>query len=251
MISPAILACAPAGGGPAPYHAGAVHFDGATELDCASLVSTDNGFISFSLWCLFDVLNVYNSLWVSDPVNDYVGFFQPANTVPALRAGFSSGGSALTQSNISVSTGVWYNYIFSCQTNLGLGSKILKIYQNDVDITNSPVDFGASFIAATNGSPACIGGDTFGDNLTGDMTDVRVMPGVSLLDGGGDIPLATRRLFIDADGKPVDPAIATIALGAPCMLFSGDATAFGTNQGTGGAFTTTGTLTNASSSPSD
>jgi hypothetical protein len=84
-----------------------------------------------------------------------------------------------------------------------------------------------------------------------DLADLRIMPGVSLLDGGGDIPEATRRMFIDADGKPVDPAVVTAALGAPCILFSGDAAAFATNQGTGGAFTLTGTLTDASTSPSD
>jgi hypothetical protein len=37
----------------------------------------------------------------------------------------------------------------------------------------------------------------------------------------------------------------------PAMFFSGDASGFPTNQGTGGAFTLTGSLTNASTSPSD
>ncbi len=83
--------------------------------------------------------------------------------------------------------------------------------------------------------------------MLGDMADVWVAPGVSLLDGAGLIPEATRRLFISATGKPVDPS----GFPASAMLFSGNAASFGTNQGTGGAFTTTGTLTNSSSSPSD
>jgi hypothetical protein len=37
----------------------------------------------------------------------------------------------------------------------------------------------------------------------------------------------------------------------PAVCFSGNASTFGTNKGTGGAFTTTGTLTDADTSPSD
>lgn len=52
-------------------------------------------------------------------------------------------------------------------------------------------------------------------------------------------------------GKPVNPALAATAFGQQTILFSGDNTTFGTNQGTGGAFTQTGSLSNASTSPSD
>jgi len=64
---------------------------------------------------------------------------------------------------------------------------------------------------------------------------------------------ANRRKFIDAIGKPVflgsDGSLPTGV--APAMFFSGDSTAFATNRGTGGPFTLTGSLTNASTSPSD
>ena len=92
--------------------------------------------------------------------------------------------------------------------------------------------------------------DSFAEGLVGDVADFRIAPGQNWLTGG-DISEATRRLFIDADGKPVDPAIATAALGVPAVLFSGDASTFGAKQGTGGAFTLTGTLTDATTSPSD
>ncbi len=103
----------------------------------------------------------------------------------------------------------------------------------------------------TNNLPFFVCQSGFNVGLIGDVADFRIMPGVSLLDGSGDIPLAKRRLFVDAGGKPVDPAVATTALGTPCILFSGDAAGFPVNQGTGGAFTLTGTLTNASTIPSD
>jgi hypothetical protein len=58
--------------------------------------------------------------------------------------------------------------------------------------------------------------------------------------------------FVDVDGKPVDPAVAAAAFGQQTFLFSGDSTAFATNQGSGGACALTGTaLTDASTSPSD
>lgn len=69
------------------------------------------------------------------------------------------------------------------------------------------------------------------------------------------LPLLTgpqdRRNFIDADGKPVAPTVAIAAYGTPTVALIGNASAFLTNQGTGGAFTLTGSLTNAATSPSD
>lgn len=55
------------------------------------------------------------------------------------------------------------------------------------------------------------------------------------------------------DGKPVNlGADGSLPTGvAPTILFSGDASSFATNKGTGGAFNLTGSLTNAATSPSD
>jgi hypothetical protein len=79
---------------------------------------------------------------------------------------------------------------------------------------------------------------------TGSSTLVNL--GVSL-PGGLTIPDATRRLFISATKKPMDPS----GFPSAAMLFSGDSTTFPINQGTGGDFSLTGTLTNASTSPSN
>lgn len=89
----------------------------------------------------------------------------------------------------------------------------------------------------------------FFGNATGqdfDIADVWIAPGVSLLDDNGQIPVATRRQFISDTGQPVDPS----GFPSSAILFSGDHTTFGTNQGTGGDFTLTGSLTDATSSPS-
>lgn len=58
--------------------------------------------------------------------------------------------------------------------------------------------------------------------------------------------------FIDARGKPVDPAIPRAAFGAPDILFSRNKRAgklFETNQGTAGSFTKIGTLTDFANGP--
>ena len=125
---------------------------------------------------------------------------------------------------------------------------------------NEPHDQGPSGVTNTNGVPFYIGTDTFGqggdgsNNFVGmSMADLWIAPGVSLLDNNGYIPEATRRKFISANGKPVDlGSDCSAPTGtAPAVCFSGDATTFGTNKGTGGTFTLTGTLTDASTSPSN
>jgi hypothetical protein len=64
---------------------------------------------------------------------------------------------------------------------------------------------------------------------------------------------ANRRKFSDASGKPVNlGSHGEIPTGtSPFYFFSGDHTSFPTNQGTGDTFSLTGTLTDATSSPSN
>ena len=90
----------------------------------------------------------------------------------------------------------------------------------------------------------------FGTPLfTGDIADVYIAPG-QFIDFSVE---ANRRKFISADGKPVDLGsnCSTPTGTAPAVCFSGNASSFGTNKGTGGAFTLTGTLTDAVTSPSN
>ena len=121
-----------------------------------------------------------------------------------------------------------------------------KMYFGDTDVTTGADNVAGGMVY--NGVPFFIGTDGFGNDYIGDMADLRIMIG-QYVDFSVE---ANRRLFIDASGKPVDPVTTTATLGGPgCVLFSGDATGFAVNQGTGGAFSLTGTLTNASTSPSD
>ena len=69
-----------------------------------------------------------------------------------------------------------------------------------------------------------------------------------------DITIASNRdKFRDGSGKPVslgsDGSLPTGT--APIIYFNGDSTNFQTNQGTGGAYSVTGSLTDCSTSPTD
>ena len=92
--------------------------------------------------------------------------------------------------------------------------------------------------------------DPFGDITTGDFADFLFWPGVSILEEDNTISVPNLALFFN-ESRPVDPAISIASLGSPAVMFSGGASGFATNQGTGGAFTLTGILTTASTSPTD
>lgn len=187
--------------------------------------------------------------WVTDPQNNYNNNSRlsqgtdPQNVIVS----FQNGPSQLAvKNNPGAAAATWLHVLVSVDTNHAEGLKIAKLYINDVDVTLVVTDNGDAFDMVGNGVPFWVGNDASGEDPF-DVADLWLAPGVSLLNGGGDIPEATRRLFIDADGKPVDPS----GFPASAMLFSGDAAAFQTNQGTGGALTLTGSLTDASTSPSD
>jgi len=151
-------------------------------------------------------------------------------------------------SSVIVPNTTWTCVICAFETDFAAGLKLAKMYFGDTDVTGLITDVSASFNIKTNGLQFAVGSISLGSTMA--LADFRFMPGVNLLTAG-DIALGTRRLFIDGNGKPVDPATATASLGTPAVLLSGDVSGFVTNQGNGGAFTLSGTLTNASTSPSD
>ncbi|WLA80286.1 hypothetical protein [Bradyrhizobium elkanii] len=247
------------GGGGGPYHASAVHFDGTAQLHLDSLLATDSRYVGVVLWQKYARADIttQGTVWVIDPVNDYNTFYEPdiqGLTSPdnvqvfvgfwdygannGIKVGATSDGSTLIPD-------VWNCIIIAADTQAG----IIKVYNRDIDITPPTLANFTPSVTGFNGHPFYFGGDA-SVGIIGDVAEFRLMVGANLLTAG-DISEATRRLFVDASGKPVDPSTATASLGAPTVLFSGDASTFAVNQGAGGAFTLAGTLTNATTSPSD
>jgi peptidoglycan hydrolase-like protein with peptidoglycan-binding domain len=255
---------APTPPAPAPYVAQAVHFDGSTFLKNNSLVlPADVTKISVSLWFNINPASVWNVFFVAgtsgDPGNppNSISLANDNTTSDLFFYAENMGFSQQINSVFDPTTfalGVWNNLILSIDYS-GVVPRATMLL-NGVDtgtvwgggLTGSPPpDAGPGTLTLKN-FPLWIGLDEFNDITLGDMADVWIAPGVSLFDDNGAIPLSTVRKFISANGKPVDPI--NFPAGA-AVLMSGDASTFGTNQGTGGAFTTTGTLTDAPTSPSN
>ena len=266
---------------PTPYVAKAVHFDGNTYISANSLMAIDNGKFSLSFWFKMQDFGptVFPTVFVVDPVGTYLTsaiLFGPGevpNSALEINMGNKTSGT-LGFDNFTVDaptmtlTGAWHHVLYSSITNVGGVLGAYKLYIDDVDATptlfvgdgfvtqsNEVVYKGddPTTIATVNALNFFIGGDSFGDNFEGDFADMWFAPGVDLFSGGLDIPLATRRKFISASGKPVDlGSDGSAPTGSPPAIFlSGDASEFATNKGIGGAFTVTGTLTDASTSPSN
>jgi hypothetical protein len=134
----------------------------------------------------------------------------------------------------------WHHLLVSADVTRN--PPVLTAYLDDHKVSQVPqvMDglFTSTSIIPFNGLSFFALGDPFDNNFTGDVADFWVAPGQSLLDANGDIPTSTRRAFISADGKPVDlGSNCSAPTGTtPAVCFSGDASTFANNKGTGGSF---------------
>ena len=118
------------------------------------------------------------------------------------------------------------------------------IYTNDTANSLSVTSYANESIPFSSADDFLVGYN--GAYWTGDCGGCQLWTGVYL-----DLSTeANRRLFIDANGKPVSPGIARAALGTPIVELAGPTSDWHTNRGSGGGFTETGALTDAASSPS-
>lgn len=242
------------------YTTAAVHFDGATQLSIASLTATDNGVFSASVWIKSPGVISTQFIWANDIEGDTpdTAALQVFDELTYLYSYSSDPTATKTLAAYSdpISTG-WDHLLWAGKTDAAEGSKVIKIYRNNVDVTAEIEDVGSAYNLNWNGFQFEIGAADGAEFYTGDMADLWIAPGQSILTGS-DISAETRAKFINPSTlKPVDlGADGSTPTGvAPRMFFrrapAAAASTFGTNLGTGGAFTTTGTLTNAATSPSD
>lgn len=236
---------------PASYPAQGVHFSGsyfgpATYLDIASLACTDNGYFSSSFWSKGLVASGNDSAFAF--IADAVSAYQPSLTINTNALTFYISGSSLEWDWSPLDDTAWHHYLLSVDTNQLIGEKVAVLYIDDIiddSEFNNYNDSSGAYIMPFNGKEFTFADDTFGDGPAADFADVWIAPGVKLHDGSATIPIATRRNFITSGARPVDP----MNFPSGAILFAGDYTLFPTNQGTGGAFTLTGSLSAASTNP--
>ncbi len=257
-LCPATGAGSGGGGG---YTASAVHFDGTQTLTRSSALTgvsaSARGTVSLwvrahnwqdanrDFWFLDN--NIFNTTFYNGTL-DGVTAGMIVNTGPAV-----GGGSYWQTDQSAMAIDTWYHVLFSVDTNHADGSKWFALYINGVlqNVIDSADGHPAYSIDWDNsGGFSVCASDQDDPSTIADFCDVQIFPGLRIVKVDNTIDPTNIANFISG-GKPVDPAVAAAAYGAPAILFSGDATTFPTNQGTGGSFTLTGSLTNASSSPSD
>lgn len=254
------------------YSASAVNFDGAAQLGVStSLVGVAaSSSCCGSFWIKIDTsASMFSNLTVLNQTEVFTGptTRYPINVVPIVGSSecnisiyVAPAEAALIGTDVFAVTtavdglvkGVWTNVLFSIDTNAATSSKTMQIYFNDVAqsflSTNDPIGpFDIGFANSGTNSVTVGAADSLVNPYLGDMADFWFAPGVFI-----DFSVeANRRKFIDAVGRPVDLGTdGSIPTGtAPAIFFTGNASTFGTNVGTGGTFATTGTLTNATTAP--
>ena len=244
------------------YRAPAVNFDGASYFTNPALQSfaSTNSYLWSQWFNLSEVVSNFPAMWTMDPVNDLTqGFvFAPPgdgtgapwhvdSTLNAINGFYTD-----MQSPTIINLTTWYHVLAAWRwddTNVFgqtyVNGQLVALPESLANPPPVSPDFTQEMLvgAATHLPPNFF--------WKGGMADFFFGPGIDVLDSNNQVPESVLRLFISAEGKPVNPATAVAALGTPAVLMSGDALSFGANQGSGGPFTLTGTLTNASSSPSD
>ncbi len=248
------------GGGGGGYRAPAVHFDGTAILD------RDGGLTGVSDTSRMILFMWINGLWQGFPGldSDYLFYGQTTDNqgtkIGDESATFSSdsGGSFYELDYYGGAHGpippssVWVPLLLSI--NFGFSAPNMRgaVYFSDTSFgVNSSQTGGPITLTPSSWYTAACASDSDTPSTLGDFSNVMCWFGNDIVQPDNTINEADRRNFFTSDGKAVNPSLAIAAYGQPSLYFAGDKDHFATNQGTGGSFTLTGTLTNASTSPSD
>jgi hypothetical protein len=260
---------------PASYVAKAVHFDGSTYLvsaDSLGAVNGPRGILSFfskqahsgdlatnpsntpavGQGFLYSGGNNFSG-WQFG-VNLYPGPSQP-NSFGWYMNDVSSNGLNEDTNNI-LSVGAWDHFLFSWN------SLTTALYKNDVLVSDHalslktgtpPIEY--LYNDVYGGVGWVIGSFFAGSNsaIIGDISEIYFNTVDTIVQNDATILEADRRKFSTADNKPVDLGGdgSTPTGHAPTIFLTGDASEWPNNAAGTGSFTTTGTLTDAPTSPSN
>jgi hypothetical protein len=250
------------GGGGGGYVAKAVHLNGATNLRSVGEIygaSASRGILS--VWRLSSLDDLYNPPMLL-AMQDYAmelefGFFnEPEPTLQDFSLSLNSSDFSRQFSALpvhSISSPTWTHYLYAWDTNFPAGGKKFSLRVNGVPTTADVHinDIYDAFDVDYAGKTLTVFGDAEtpgGSFVRGDFGPLYFAPG-QWLDLADD---ANAAKFI-ANGKPVDLGLdGSLPTGvAPAVYLNGDASTYMTNRGAGSSFLVNGTLTNATTSPSD
>lgn len=255
-------------GGGSSYVAKAVHFDGNTWLASANALGGVDGTKGIlSLWAFQVQQNDLSQGGATAFLSDGTGqastvFFTFGGTDTFTGLGFDIGYVHLS-AGVNVDTdddidpvGQWFNWLVSW--DLSGDSPLWAGYLNDAPLNFDHVIFNTSNVITYSDVINYVvgtynGGAPVAPAILGDMSDFYFNSVDTIMESDGTISTANRRKFISAAGKPVSlGSDGSTPTGAkPLIFLSGDASSYSDNLAGTGAFTVTGALTNATTSPSD
>lgn len=243
IVADALDPLAGAGGVPdTAYTTAAVHFNGSTFLTRGAVL-TGWGSPTKYTWALWIKLTQANDGIFSD-----ANYFTQGSTNDGLHDYFNvniNGTYFDSVGNSQIEVNSWRGFFVSVDQADYVNR--IRMYVGDASVINNANTSLGSTGAIPAGSNFWFGQDGFGVKITGDVADFRLWLGQYL-----DLSIENnRRRFIRPNGKPADVVYSTDALGTPHISFKGNSSAFPINGGSGGLFSVTGTLTNASTSPTD
>ena len=206
---------------------------------------------SFSGWVKFNGGNAVLKRIISNDVSSLVVYKTAANKIQVYVSNSGGNHFAFETAAAYTSGATWYHIAASWDTNHSAGTKVGQLYINGVSdyvlVSDTGGAFGAQHSLVSNWA---IGAHTDGTNkLDGDLAELWV----DLANRIDFSVTANLRKFFKATGKPEPLGISgQLPTGtAPILCLKGPAAYFNGNNGTGGNFVVTGTLTDASTNPSD
>lgn len=230
------------------YTAHAVNFDGTNDYLSrgADLTGDADGKVGvFSAW----IDTTSDNIGVRQILVNSGGFLNIRDVANKIQILGSTSAPVTVLTLISASSYTaasgWHHFLGSWNLATGQG----QLYIDDVDDLDTAADIVIDDTIDYTRTDWAVGAlVTAGNKLVADVADLMFWNDTSL-----DISVQNnRRLFIDENGRPVNPQVAIDVLGTPIIGLYGTATAgWETNLGDGGGFTENGALTDGGSSPSD
>lgn len=240
-------------GAAAPYTANASDFDGTNDYMArgAALTGAVDGTQGiFNLWFRQDALGggANRNLFIGE--NGTVAF--RLNAVDGFSINLQNDASSRTltyASTTTFTTGGWHQILSSWDTNFGAASKLIKVMIDGVQDTGAVTDASLAFSSFYQDTNWGIGASEIGSSKFNGCMSEFYFNTVAYLDVTQAANLA---LFRTAGGKPANlGATGASPTGTqPLIYLPSAAASFGTNAGSGGNFTITGSLDVCSTSPS-
>jgi hypothetical protein len=234
------------------YAAKAARFASDAYLECLDTGLTTSAKFMISYWFKVDdvaklgVIDIFPTYAPGGTIQDH-GYFGEFAGSPNTDANFYVEDATgvnyyiLGTPNGVAESDVWHHYIMGADTSTSTPTGYIIV---DGVVSDLPTNYDNDHAFVGGWTSGNLPGHTNGGPPTEAWTsaiefcDVQCWVGIcpDMTD-----PENIAKLIVD--GKPVDPATAAEAFGAPDFLFSGDATTFINNQGTTASWTSHGTIT--------